>query len=356
MLDLSVIVPTFNRRTFLPELLESLAGQDYPGEKWEMVIVDDGSADDTVAYLRSDEGPRPVNLTVVEQANGGPATARNNGAKHARGRALLFLDDDMVASPSLVREHAMAHLEQPWSVVVGHLLLPDEGREPWVAWEDAQMTRHFEALKSGRRVPGPRDFFSGNCSVAADLFNHIGGYDTTLQRTEDVELGYRLRGAGANFAYRAGADSLHLGHHKFEGWLRIARLYGHSDVQLAWEKGHTELRREIFHWYHLRQAMNRALVRLCSALPVLESPAIRLLDIVGRVTYKRGVRKVSIACYSAIYNLAYWMAIERALGRRQFWSRVKREKPTRNQKSEDRNQKSEIRNQNQASSDPVSDF
>src|SRR6476660_1387504 len=134
MLDLSIIVPTYNRRKFLPALLESLAAQDYPADGWELVIVDDGSPDDTVAYLRSGDGQRPANMVVVEQANSGPAVARNNGAKQASGRALLFLDDDMVASPSLVREHAAAHLEQPWSVVVGHVTLPTDGREPWVAW------------------------------------------------------------------------------------------------------------------------------------------------------------------------------------------------------------------------------
>lgn len=325
MLDLSVIVPTHNRRGFLPDLLAGLAAQDYPADRWELVIIDDGSSDDTVEFLQSGDGARPANMVVISQSQGGPAAARNNGARNARGRALLFLDDDMIASPSLVREHALVHLHEPWTVVVGHLTLPTEGRAPWVAWEDAQLARHFDALKSGQRVPGPRDFFSGNCSVSAELFTHISGYDTSLQRTEDVELGYRLREAGAKFTYRAGADSLHLGQHKFEGWLRYARLYGESDIRLAWEKGHAELRSEIFYWYHLRQPMNRALVRLCSTLPALEAPIIKGLDIAGRGTYKWGMSGASIACYSAIYNLGYWLAIMQTVGKQQFWSRVKHE-------------------------------
>jgi glycosyltransferase involved in cell wall biosynthesis len=325
MLDLSVIVPTHNRRQFLPELLGSLAAQDYPADRWELLIVDDGSVDDTLEFLRSGDGLRPANMIVVSQAQGGPAAARNNGARHAHGRGLLFLDDDMIASPSLVREHAVAHLQESWSVVVGHLTLPAGGRSPWVAWEDAQMARHFNALKSGQRVPGPRDFFSGNCSVSAELFNQIGGYDTSLQRTEDVELGYRLREAGAKFTYRAGADSLHLGQHKFEAWCKIARLYGQSDIRLAWEKGHEELQRDVFYWYHLRQPMNRALVRICSAWRALEAPIIKALDMTGRASYRWGMRRVSIACYSAIYNLAYWLAIIETIGKQQFWSRVKAE-------------------------------
>src|SRR5436190_1202201 len=138
MLDLSVIVPTHNRRQFLPDLLASLAVQDYPADRWELVIVDDGSLDETLQYLQSGDEARPANMIVVCQPQSGPAAARNNGARKARGRALLFLDDDMVASPSLVREHATVHLQEPWTVVVGHLTLPTEGRAPWAAWEDMQ--------------------------------------------------------------------------------------------------------------------------------------------------------------------------------------------------------------------------
>ena len=325
MLDLSVIVPTHNRRAFLRGLLDALAVQDYPADRWELVIVDDGSSDDTVSYLESGGGTRPTNSVVVSQQQSGPAAARNNGARTARGRALLFLDDDMIASPSLIREHAEAHLHATRLVVIGHLTLPTEGRDPWVAWEDAQMTRHFDALKNGRRVPGARDFFSGNCSVSTTLFNETGGYDTTLKRTEDVELGYRLQAAGANFIYHSQADSLHLGHHKFESWLRYARFYGQSDIALAWEKGHTELRSEIFYWYHLRQPLNRAVVRICSALPFLELPFITMLNVLGKVSHRPKTQAISFACYSAIYNLAYWLAIIKTIGRRQFWSRVRSE-------------------------------
>lgn len=325
MFDLSVIVPTYNRRAYLPPLLESLAAQNYPADKWELIIVSDGSTDDTLAFLESGDGPRPTNMRALQQENSGPGVARNYGVSVARGRGLLFLDDDMVASPGLVAEHARVHSEVPRAVCIGHLSMPEEGRDPWVAWEDAQMTRHFNALKTGGRVPGPRDFFSGNCSVSADLFREIGGYDATLKRTEDVELGYRLRAAGANFVYRAGADSLHLGKHNFAGWLRYARIYGHSDILLAWDKGHTELRKEIFGWFHLRQPLNRALVRLCSAVPFLQKPVINSLNLTGRITYRLGARKPSLACYSAIYNLAYWLSIVDTIGRRDFWTRVKRE-------------------------------
>lgn len=322
MFDLSVIVPTHNRKDYLAPLLEALGVQDYPGERWELVIIDDGSSDGTVDYLRGYDGARPRNMRVISQAQSGVATARNNASLAAEGRALLYLDDDMIASPRLVGEHARAHLQDPRAVVIGHVTLPTTGREPWVAWEDAGMIRHFDALKSGKRIPGPRDFYSGNCSVSASLFKEVGGYDTTLKRTEDVEIGYRLQAAGASFYYRGDADSLHLGTRGFDAWLRNARLYGHCDIVLAWEKGHTDLQTEIFRWFHLRQSLNRALVRVCTIAPWLESPIVKGLDLAGRGTYRLGQKKISNAAYSAIYNLAYWMEILRELGKERFWRGV----------------------------------
>jgi GT2 family glycosyltransferase len=323
MLDLSVIVPTHNRKSFLPGLLESLAKQDYPAERWELVLVDDGSTDGTPEFLAAWQGPRPLNTRVITQVQSGVATTRNNGSALAFGKALLFLDDDMIASPTLVGEHARAHLEDPSAVAVGHLTLPTEGREAWIAWEDAQMHRHFDALKSGTRTPGPRDFYSGNCSVSRELFLRVGGYDTSLPRTEDVELGYRLQAAGANFYYRPAADSLHLGWHPFDRWLRNARLYGACDVTIGWEKDRPELRRAVFDWYRARRLPNRALVRLCSVVPSFERPIIGALHTAGRLSHKQGARRLSNACYSAIYNLVYWLALIEALGPDRFWRGIR---------------------------------
>ena len=322
--DLSVIVPTHNRRGFLPGLLASLAVQTHPAERWELILVDDGSTDGTREYLELGSGGRPLRMTCIFQQQQGPAAARNAGARKAVGRGLLFLDDDMIATPQLVAEHARYHRGAPDAVVIGHLSVPGSGREPWSAWEDAQVARHYAALDSGTRVPGPRDFFSGNCSVSAPLFNSVLGYNTTLRRTEDLELGYRLHGAGARFHYAAPADSLHLGQHPFDKWLRHARVYGESDVLLGWEHGHEELQTGVFQWFRGRNPLIRRLVRLCSAWPALEMPLIGLMDRLGRGAYRLRARPLANAAYSAVYNLAYWSALSGALGPARFWREVER--------------------------------
>ncbi len=325
-LDLSVIVPTHNRLSFLPALIASLASQDYQPNLWELIIVVDGSSDGTLKYLDSVTEPTLPNLRVLSQPQSGVAATRNTGVKAARGRAVLFLDDDMIASPSLVREHAQVHLHDPEAVVVGHVSVPAEKRDPWVVWEDSQLERHFTALKKGTRIPGPRDFYTGNCSVSGELFQRIGGFNINLPRTEDVELGYRLADAGAHFFYRPEAHSLHLGLHPFASWLRNARLYGRCDVLLAWDKGHTHLQVELFRWYHLRNALNKALVQVCARWPTLEKLSISGAHLIGRALYKAGARRLSTTCYSAIYNLAYWLSVIESIGKERFWSEIRAQK------------------------------
>jgi GT2 family glycosyltransferase len=256
------------------------------------------------------------------------ANARNYGAEVAQGLGLLFLDDDMVAAPSLVREHALVHLEDPWAVAIGHISVPKSGRRPWVDWEDHHLERHYSNLRSGRRIPGPRDCFSGNISISATLFKVAGGFDPTLPRAEDLEFGYRLRDAGASFYYRAQADSTHLGQHTFEGWARNAGLYGWADVMLAWEKGHTELQKDIFKWYHARRSVSKSLVSMFSAHPGLLNPTLWSLNMVGRAAYTARTRRVSRAIYGTVHHLKYWMGLIDALGRRRFWDGVEAEGTT----------------------------
>lgn len=322
MYDLSVVIPTHNRVDHLPGLFARLAAQDYPADKWEVVVVNDGSVDATREYLESGEGSRPLNLRVIHQPQGGVSRARNNGAKNARGRGILFLDDDMLAAPTLVREHALVHQEDPCAVVIGHISVPDSGRHPWVAWEDRHLSRHYTALESGKRTPGPRDFYTGNVSVSASLFNKLGGFDPNLPRTEDLEFGYRSAAQGARFYYRRGADSLHLGQHTFEGWVRNARLYGEADVLLAWEKGHIELQKNIFEWFHARRSFSRTLVEVFDAHPRWLKPSVILLNITGRVAYAVRATRISHASYGIIYHLSYWLRLIQVMGQKQFWAGV----------------------------------
>jgi hypothetical protein len=148
------------------------------------------------------------------------------------------------------------------------------------------------------------------------------GYNTRLRRAEDLELGYRLRGAGARFYYAATAESLHLGQHSFEQWLSDARNNGAADAQLGWEHGHEELQTSVFQWFRGRNSLLRRLVRMCSRRPGLERPLVGVLNRLGGAAHRVGARPVARAVYSAIYNLTYWIALSGALGPARFWREV----------------------------------
>src|SRR5438067_8667389 len=102
----SVIVPTFNRADFLVDTLESVFRQRFAD--FEIIVVDDGSTDGTIEYLRSLAG----RVRVCQQANRGAGPARNLGARHAQGKYLAFLDSDDLWFPwtleiyrDAIREH-----------------------------------------------------------------------------------------------------------------------------------------------------------------------------------------------------------------------------------------------------------
>ncbi|MGH2568470.1 MAG: glycosyltransferase, partial [Bacteroidota bacterium] len=98
----SVIIPTYNRVTKLRQCVESLLAQDVDPEQYEIIVVNDGSADGTTDYVRSLRGDRRVRL--IEIPNSGPARARNRGTQLAEGSILAFTDDDCTCPPAWLRD------------------------------------------------------------------------------------------------------------------------------------------------------------------------------------------------------------------------------------------------------------
>jgi glycosyltransferase involved in cell wall biosynthesis len=197
--SLSVVVPTRDRRELLRRCLESFEDQTAPAGTFEVVVVVDGSTDGSVEMLSELAPSFP--LIVLTQPVSGAAAARNAGAEAARGAVLLFVDDDMAASPSLVSRHLAADRDSGDVVCLGaiRLCLPPTAdrfaRVRAAVWED-----HYEHLLA--RPADYRDCFSGNCSLTRALFDRAGGFRSgTPTVLEDFEFAYRLRHAGAAFLY-----------------------------------------------------------------------------------------------------------------------------------------------------------
>jgi glycosyltransferase involved in cell wall biosynthesis len=200
--QISVVIPTYQRRPSVLRALESLSTQSLAPAAYEVVTVIDGSTDGTADAVRRLEPP--YRLVAIEQANRGQAAARNAGVQIAAGELIVFLDDDMEAEPGLLEAHWCAHLDGPRRVVLGAApVVLEAGAPPLVDYRARRFQERLESLAA----PGYRltyaDIYTGNLSVRRALLLDAGLFDETfrLYGHEDYELALRLGKAGAEFVF-----------------------------------------------------------------------------------------------------------------------------------------------------------
>src|SRR5580765_1261090 len=109
MLPLSVVIPTYNRRTSLERCLDALRAQTLPRANFQIIVIDDGSTDGTNELMEC----APDICFFRQPRNAGPAAARNVGIRAAQGDWLLFLGDDTFAAPDALQRHLDAHAQTP---------------------------------------------------------------------------------------------------------------------------------------------------------------------------------------------------------------------------------------------------
>lgn len=200
MTDLSIIIPTFNRVERLRRCLEALSRQELAAGEFEVIVVVDGSTDDTTAMLNQID--TPFRLRHFWQENAGQASARNRGIREAIGRFCLFLDDDIDAAPALAAEHLRAQRAGEAIIAVGQLTIALPAGADWYARAFADGWRnHYAALNSGATSPTWEDCYGGNVSAPRNALLAVGGFSAGIARGHDVELGYRLSQAGCTVVY-----------------------------------------------------------------------------------------------------------------------------------------------------------
>jgi glycosyltransferase involved in cell wall biosynthesis/peptidoglycan/xylan/chitin deacetylase (PgdA/CDA1 family) len=198
--ELSIVIPTYNRATRLRACLEALAQQTEPARDFEVIVVIDGSTDNTEEMIS--QISVPYSLHVLQQDNSGQNIARNRGVAAAKGRYCLFLDDDIMASPGLVAEHLRVQRQHHRVVGIGQITLSILPNADWYTRHFARgWAEHYERLNSRARLPEWTDCYGGNLSVSRAAFQEVGGFATDLPRSHDIELGYRLESAGIRVAY-----------------------------------------------------------------------------------------------------------------------------------------------------------
>jgi glycosyltransferase involved in cell wall biosynthesis len=184
---ISVIIPVHNGEAHLDECLRALS---CCGEGFEVIVIDDGSTDDSARIARRHSRVKLLQLA----ARGGPAAARNHGARQARSDVLLFIDADVRVRPDTVKR------------VTDHFRLKPKLAALFGSYDDSpastrfvsQYKNLFHHFTHQQARPQAETFWAGCGAVRREVFMHLGGFDEQCYREpsiEDIELGYRLRRA-----------------------------------------------------------------------------------------------------------------------------------------------------------------
>jgi glycosyltransferase involved in cell wall biosynthesis len=216
--SVSIIVPTFNRTDTMGETLDALRKLTYPAELLEVIVIDDSGGSEAAAVARKIAG-NDFPIRCVSQPNRGVASARNAGARLAKGELLIFLDDDMLVEPTHVEQHLATHEAFDNCIVNGHWEFAPEiekaladtpfGRfriwvESWV--KDGIAKQQLDATRLS--VEGVT---ACNLSIYRDDFWKVGGFDETFPYAgyEDQEFSFRASQGSYRFIYDTELRLLH---------------------------------------------------------------------------------------------------------------------------------------------------
>ncbi len=208
MIELSVVIPTFNRLETLEHVIPSLLRSELRPDRFELIVADSNSTDGTTAYLAAVARDHPQVRHVIGPFTG-RAMARNAGIATAVGEIVLFTDADIIASPDLLNTHLFLHHARTGIVVVG-MELQVNSLADYRRLRDHPQQRRPLHPESRRRLSWLY-FLTGNASVRRNDLIALGCFDEafTGYGHEDLELGYRLEGAGLEIVYAPQAVNYH---------------------------------------------------------------------------------------------------------------------------------------------------
>jgi glycosyltransferase involved in cell wall biosynthesis len=225
MRNFSVVISTRDRASLLGPAIESVIGQDFPRERYEIIVVDNGSRDATREVVNRCAAHASVPVIYSFEERPGVSFARNRGASLARHQYVAFLDDDAEAGPGWLTAFEAA-VDEHGALVVGGRVEPvlEQHTEPPPWWDDADIRGLF-GLDHGAAVGGqsvapirwPLWLGGGNTVYAARLLEDFGGFRTDFgpkgarrRVAEDIDLNVRLELAGVPIHYAHDAVIRHV--------------------------------------------------------------------------------------------------------------------------------------------------
>jgi mycofactocin glycosyltransferase len=296
--SISIIIPTRNRAESVVECLESLYSQDYPSDQIEIIVIDDGSLDETQGFVSR----FPCTLLINPKSRG-QSYCRNLGVRQAKGEVLAFLDDDCVAGRTWLRDLA-PYFQWEEVGVVGGYVDGYSDRSLLDRYEKA-----FSLLNLGKYIlRGTKDrstFFVPTCNmlVRKRAFNETGGIRETMHLGEDVDFCWRMRDIGWQALYVPTGTVMHKHRNTLGKTLRRRADYGSSEAILSGLHPH---RRKTLQW---RPFATAAFLGLCFAIafltlwPLVVTAASSVIEIASkRFRLHRNQIRISFGkvCFSVL--------------------------------------------------------
>jgi glycosyltransferase involved in cell wall biosynthesis len=220
----SVVVPTWNRSDVLGTCVRALLAQDYPPDRYEVLVVDDGSTDATATVLQAmqrEASPDGPDLRLFRQPHRGPNAARNIGFAEAKGDPICVVDDDDDIPPSWLRAIVGGALRNPDAGCLGGpIRLRFEGRPPRMCGKESIGEGELDLGDEEHEVD---HVWSGNMAVRRATLDDIGAFrdDLRLLGHTEAEWVRRLRDAGGRVVY---VPDAWLWHRRTQAQLRLHRL------------------------------------------------------------------------------------------------------------------------------------
>ena len=218
-----MVMPTFNEERYIKQTLESLALQSHPA--FELIIKDGTSTDNTVDIAREYADK------IVSSKDASIGDARNQGAKHAKGEVIVFLDAD-----TSLDKNALEYINEDFTHHKIALLLPKYGpraeEAKTVSRTKRDISRFLIGFENYWRMHV--DEFCGGMCMPVDTvtFKEVGGFDKRIKCCEDIEISYRLRKAGNTFSdYRVKAY-FSIRRFILSGYVKTLRNYGLNALRM----------------------------------------------------------------------------------------------------------------------------
>ena len=252
----------------------------------------------------------------------GLPAARNAGWKFAVSDLVLFIDEDVIASPSLLRAHVEAHCAHPGCLVLGRVVEISEPLTAWGEHEQVAADRRWRRLDNESRL-GPIRVSMSNASISRKHLEETGGFAGWMPSEDDIELGFRLQALGVPIVSAPDAVGERRSRRTFEEWCSLARVRGKLDVSIYRnESSQSGGAASLAAAFRERHPFNRAAIRVASRSQGLERSMLATAARIGVAAHGAGLKRLSRAALSLVANIEYWAGVRQGLRGRDSFQRL----------------------------------